>query len=116
MVVDSRNARWLCQGESSVFCGIGVCFSHGNDLLKDEEEVEVDRDMVGRTLTARPVVEQGNVEEKFVRVSEDEFDERVVAPIGLAGIMNDDVPAPLHSREDMIPIYDVNQNMSSRYL
>ena len=26
----TRNARWLCLGGGSVFCGIGVCLSHGN--------------------------------------------------------------------------------------
>ena len=111
----ARNARWLCQGGGDVFCGIGVCFSHGNDFLK-EEEVEIIFDMVGRTLPTRPVAEEETFEEEFEHVSEDELDDRVVAPIGLAGMMDGDAPAPLHSREDMIPIYDVNQNMSSHYL
>ena len=31
-------------------------------------------------------------------------------------MMDDDAPAPQHSREDMIPIFDVNRNISNHYL
>lgn len=48
---------------------------------------------------------------------EDDIDERVMAPIGLAGMTEADEVAPAHSRKDLVPIYDINHTrLSSHFL
>ena len=43
-----RYVRWLCRG-GVVSCRIGVCYSHENDLMKDDEEmVYIENGMSGR--------------------------------------------------------------------
>lgn len=45
------------------------------------------------------------------------MDERVMAPVGLAGMTEADELAPLHSRKDVVPIYDVSRTaLASHYL
>ena len=119
----SRYARWLCQSGGHVSCANGVCLSHGNDLCKRDNPVEVGYGMAGRRLPGRivPGEERRQASNAFERDSsaeddEDDIDDRVLAPLGMAGMMDDDGPPAVHSRSDIVPVYDVNRHLSSHFL
>ena len=119
----TRSARWLCQASNPVLCLNGVFQAHGGDLQKKSGISYIRRGMMGHSLRVLPARQAPpeDREGEFASSSESDDDEleddRVWAPLGLAG-MNEayDCP-PVHSRRDLIPIYDVNQRyLSGHYL
>lgn len=49
--------------------------------------------------------------------SDDDIDELVLAPLGLAGMQEADELAPVYSQLDAVPIYDINRSrLSSHFL
>jgi len=47
---------------------------------------------------------------------DDDMDPRVLAPIGVDDVPSDDGPAPLHTRRDIIPIFDINRTVPSHLI
>jgi hypothetical protein len=121
----TRTAHWRCLARGEWCCN-AVCLAHGKDLLGGDDVVIVQCGMSGRTLrplrsaanAPDPDVEPdvGDVGQNSDAESGDDLDPRVFAPIGINELtVNDDAP-PVHSRRDMIPVYDVSNSVPSHFI
>jgi hypothetical protein len=104
-----------------VACNHGLCLAHGTDLSKRAEVTDVEHDMNGRRLAGKRPREE--VDELCDQSSDDsnsgddsDIDDRVMAPLGLAGQSEGDANLPRHSRLDVIPVYDVNRKLGGHFL
>jgi hypothetical protein len=123
----SRKARWACtaRGQS---CLHAVCWTHGRDLLSDDSVTDVEYGMSGRILRKSRTINQTeavNLEPSQIIPDESsdcesddcyDLDPRVLAPIDAEDIVGDAATTPVHSRQDIIPIYQVNRNLPGHYL
>jgi len=116
----TRNARWLCLARG-LPCSHGICFCHGRDILRRNVVVNIEQDIAGRLLksgarvsTAQPGV-PGSSEEDSASSGCDS-DGEISAPIGQEYVGDGTELPSLHSRKDMIPIYDVNRTIPGHFL
>jgi hypothetical protein len=120
-----RFCRWQCTGKGE-FCTAGVCLGHGKRLLQGDVVVNVVEDMEGDRLSGahRQVAEPSVTEDVPEPVVDDDSDssndaednEEIFAPIGMEDPADaSDAPA-LHSRRDLIPIYDVQRSIAGHFM
>ena len=105
----NRNARWRCSGRSMP-CWSAVCYAHGKDFVNGDNVVEISFEMVGRRLPNRTSAAV-NVSNSVPQVESSELDdeesnESVCAPIGIDDFAGYDDQAPIHTRQDVVPIYN----------
>jgi len=124
----TRTARWRCMARG-LLCVHGICLAHGTDLVNGDDVVQIEDGMDGRVLKKPklPVVDTSSEAasrgtsritspDSDLDSDEDDIDVRVLAPIGMEDICSDNDPAPVHSRRDLIPMYDTNQHLPAHYL
>ena len=116
-----RTARWTCTARGEK-CGQSICLTHGQDICNGDAVVDIEIGMSGRRLQQAqvPPVDESSALSSPGADDEFDFDEdidhRVLAPISMEDFVGDSDPAPLHSRQDVIPIYDVNRHIPAHYL
>lgn len=113
-----RNARWLCSSVTNVTCNEGICFSHARDILRNDQVVDVATNMAGRRLcksTTVSVTTNERISDEEVSSSSDS-DGVIFAPIGQEEAYNGDDRPSLHSRKDVIPIYDLHNGIPAHFV
>ena len=116
----TRKARWCCTGRGSP-CPHAVCLSHGEAIIRGDVVVDVECGMMGRRLRrvqndeAELLEEETSVHENFTE-NDDGEDTVVLLPLGVDAVDEEDCGPPMHSRKDIIPVYEVNRHMPSHFL
>ena len=118
-----RKARWACIG-GNVTCCHALCLAHGNDIITGEDIVDVSFNMSGGLLktsnkrsNADCQLACSSPEINGVNYSDEhEHESDVLAPFAIEDFSIFEEGPPLHSRKDLIPIYDVVNTVYAHYL
>jgi predicted GIY-YIG superfamily endonuclease len=125
----TRSARWSCNGRGTSVCAHAVCLPHGKRLTAGSERANIFVDMEGSILsTKRAAVRESETQEMSNQAeqvlqsnsdtgSDSELDTHIFAPIYDDDEFDSTVVLPQsHSRQDVIPIFDINKQVPSHCL
>ena len=121
-----RNARWRCLARGN-FCSHAVCFSHGRDIMRSATVVDIVQGMKGRRLpgnakvpcvsSAMEVSDHSDCDSvEYSLSSGADSDLEMCAPVGQEDAFDSSDYPSLHSRKDVIPIYDVTRSIPGHFL
>jgi len=99
--------------------------AHGKDLLEDSVTTTVVAGMDGRNLhvprskTAQRHDDEGDVEPISTDSDSDNdsnAEERILAPLDMDDFADQSGPTPMHSRKNLIPVYEVGRHLPSHFV
>lgn len=120
-----RTARWVCNGRSTA-CFTAVCLKHGKEYINGETIADITFEIDGfLTRQQKTIDDQNTIDEQTSTCAndvnnsdDDDSGDEMNSPIGYEDFVGYDDDTPIHTRRDVIPIYNVNETdtVASHYL